>query len=285
MTEQNCPVCRSVFTSKKAGHTYCKKLCRQRANPPKRGRCPVCAQRFGGVTGKHKPYCSLDCQRIGRARKRGGLALGDKAKNCQHCKEMVPRRAKKGPWPSVCVDCLAGHRNALAARWIAANPDKWKNVHRKHRAYNKKLRKSFEGVTDLRGLEDFKPEPEPVYILEPESEFDDEKVAVIGCQQVSFIIDLFEICHQAMMSGDTKGWMVVVSLKTWADVHYERQTPSKSTRDRGWERFKVKIRKLGLSQGDTFDEETGAVSLLFDPEFIRHATDKALGIDDSSTLE
>ena len=286
MAELKCPVCHLPFVQKKVGHTYCKKLCRERANPPLRGRCPVCSKRFGEATGKHKPYCSDVCEETGCERKRGGLALGNKAKKCQHCKVLVPRRSVKGPWPSVCIGCLPAHRRLIAARWMAANPERCRSIHRKHRAYKRTLRKSFGDVTRLKGIEDFAPNNAKFAPHEKASTtFDDDQLATISDQKVGFIIDLFEICHQALMSGSTSGCLAVVSRRVWVSSIYATGGVTKASTDRGWERFKAKIRKLGLSAGELVDEETTAISLLFDPEFIRHATDKALGIDDSLTLE
>jgi hypothetical protein len=112
----------------------------------------------------------------------------------------------------------------------------------------------------------------------------DARTEALCQQKVSFILDLFDVCHQLFLEGSTFERFVVVRRQDWTKFSYANRPANKIASDRAWERWKKKIRKLGVSEGEHLDDDQG-VALLIDPEFVRRATDKALGIDESHSLE
>jgi hypothetical protein len=150
----------------------------------------------------------------------------------------------------------------MARRWTTNNPIRYREIIDKHRAYKRLLKASVESFVS-----------------------EEERVDTLAGQRKTFLLDLFEVCHQLYLEGSTLNQRILVRRDDWTRVTYANKTVGIASANRAWERWKGKIRKLGCHDGEHTEEEDRSVALLLNLNLVTRAVDKALGIDESLPLE
>lgn len=257
-TQARCPSCGTTFKPRDKRHRYCSKRCRGRDNPVKRSRCRVCSKKFAAERGKL--YCRDACRVVGEDRRSRGLPESDKAKSCRICGKPTRRRSRKGPWPTVCGgSCNRERLRGIQKRWIRENPERYAEILKRHRERKKALRKSLAAL--------------------------EQDVVNLDKERTSFVLDLFEVCHEAFLAGRMEGPLVAVSVREIMAIKYPRQPDVNSAVERFWERWKGRLRKLGLVKDYRPWRGEQRYSVYLDYHNVVRASDNALGVVDDEPIE
>lgn len=265
---KDCAVCGDPFRAYNKKQRHCSKQCWRKDRPSFRRTCPGCKKRFC-TRDTRKTWCSRLCYDKYWKRKQRGVVV-EEAYNCRYCKRLVPRRGRTGRAPSICDRCGPKHHAFLTRRWRKKNPLRWAAIVEKHEA----LKQTFIAAEVAAELADKPAAPKA----------DQARVeAITGSFATgysrNFCLTLLDVTHHCYMNGHVRKSGVVVDIDQWSQVVYVgKEDVVEDAKLRGWERWKVKLRKKGLIE-EEFEDDWGRVAITLDMKLVTEVTDKVLGIE------
>ena len=292
----SCERCGKEFKRWIPGHIFCSRKCYLRVNRPGTGvlrtrTCKGCPGKFKAKN-KHHLFCSPECYQSIRSVRQREARTKPKLNSCLDCGKPVERNNKKGPLPKTHDDCRRHYLSRLAREGREANPEIMKNIQERH----EKLKKLIKTRTGCR-----KPNRHELKVVRVGIKTNDHELVRAGMSMIKkrhiaalvtafcerskelrirrrFWIDLEDICHQGRMVGLT-GNCLKISFDLWKRIIYRDGDISQDSMSRSWDRWKKKMREIGIVEMIEADDDTGVGRLdaVIDLEIVTPLIEMVLG--------
>jgi len=276
-------VCGELFRKIRANHIYCSKRCLDTSKSRDRKSCKVCGKEFRGRG--HSRVCSSLCHRKAKERRNQRLPIEDGALPCLVCSQLVPRRSNRGPRPEICEDCRPGRAKDIARAWARRYPEKL-------RLYSKRHRQLCQWIDTL-GVDNTAVSKEDRDVLRDALEQGGRYQRIVAERMTtrarlqpvyekvkktkwprSFWLDLIDVCHHVHAGQPT----VTISKTIWASIL--RRDKDDQAINRGWTRWKTRMRDHGLCQFTKSQEVVGEIDAMIDIRVLVPLADMVLGINE-----